>query len=324
MNHSDHGVSEDICAGRNLQLQCVNPRDQLYEGGHGDYYPACSNTTDPVTPFPDLPGYPADDATCDDEAWEEFSSAGGYDFVFDHLGDNRGERDLEWDGALEKGGNVSKFMWSIVDGDKIRGRLVFNGLFGYLAMGFAHPTGSKNGMQGASIIMALPGGNFSSQYGLDPTMDDTVLEYQIDFEESRFRHWSEPIADRDTTTYDVTSNDCFTAMTFTTDSINDIKFNLTGTDRMVWAANGQNLYCEYHGRGRDTDAGDRDHFVVEWGTGKAWFSSAETMEVVEASTDEESEASKASEESSASTNLMRRWLGSIGYGLGIIAFGIFV
>ena len=32
------------CTGKGLQLQCVNSRDQISSGGHGDYFPSCTNT----------------------------------------------------------------------------------------------------------------------------------------------------------------------------------------------------------------------------------------------------------------------------------------
>ena len=73
-------------------------------------------------------------------------------------------------------GKVARFMWNVV-GDKIDGKLVFNSLFGYLALGFAHPTGHHNGMNGASIIMGVPGGNYSARFGLDLSIGDNVQEY---------------------------------------------------------------------------------------------------------------------------------------------------
>ena len=57
-------------------------------------------------------------------------------------------------------------MWNMV-GDKIDGKIVCNSHFGYLALGFAHPMGRHNGMNGASIIMGVPGGNYSEKCDLD-------------------------------------------------------------------------------------------------------------------------------------------------------------
>ena len=67
-------------------------------------------------------------------------------------------------------------MWNMV-GEKIDGKIVCNSHFGYLALGFAHHTGHHNGMNGASIIMGVPGGNYSTNIGLDLIIGDNVQEY---------------------------------------------------------------------------------------------------------------------------------------------------
>jgi hypothetical protein len=95
-------------------------------------------------------------------------------------------------------------------------------------------------------------------------MDRNVKEYVISDSFSRFRHWSQPVPDRNTTSYDVSSSNCFTALTFKTDSINSLGFNITGIDHMVWSANGKDNYVEFHGRDQ------RNRFNIEWSTGKAW------------------------------------------------------
>ena len=41
---------------------------------------------------------------------------------------------------------------------------------------------------------------------------------------------------------------------------------------MLWGANSYDTFCGYHGRGEDGPyLGDRDVFMVEWKSGKAWF-----------------------------------------------------
>ena len=103
----------------------------------------------------------------------------------------------------------------------------------------------------------------------------------IDLSGAAFRHWSDPLPDRDTSSYKVTTQgDCFTALTFTTDNINDIKFNVDGTDDMIWAGNLKDSFCGSHGRGQD-GRGDRDRFTVEWKTGKAWFPSPPSPMILE-------------------------------------------
>lgn len=290
MNHTEYfqPMSEEVCASQGLALKCVSPRGQLYKSGHGDYYPDCTDATEFTTPFPTLPDYPRNEDTCMEDEWETFAKSEDYSFCY-AIGEF----------------NKANLCWN-VDGNYIDARLVFNGLFGFLAFGFANltPGAGKNGMQGASIIMGLvsktegiicnhcndsalwllrksrqlllnnvsisscsfsqPGGDFNPVDGLDLSMDPVVKEYVISDSFSRFRHWSQPIPDRNTTSYDVSSTDCFTALTFKTDSINSLGFNITGIDRMLWGANGKDNYVEYHGRDQ------RNRFNIEWSTGKAW------------------------------------------------------
>ena len=105
MLHADHaGVGDAECAARGLALQCVNPRDQFSDGdSHGDYFPACSNTTEAATDYPALPGYPRDMEVCHPAAWEEFSARGDYQFEFADLGDNQGRRGYHVSGAVRRG-----------------------------------------------------------------------------------------------------------------------------------------------------------------------------------------------------------------------------
>ena len=54
-----------------------------------------------------------------------------------------------WDGHEEKGmGKIAKFMWNVIDDSSVEGKVVFNGLFGYLSLGLAKEGGKKNGMNG--------------------------------------------------------------------------------------------------------------------------------------------------------------------------------
>jgi len=271
MPHIDFGISLEICEERNLQLKCINPREQVAESGHGDFYPECTNSTELITPYPRVQEYPQDPDVCTSLEWNEFSSSKGYKFVFDKLGDNRGNRNLEVEQVPEKGSRqVARLMWN-VDGDKIDGKLVFNGQFGYLAIGFANPGGKHNGMNGASIIMAIPGGNYTAKYGFDLSHSASIAEWVIHEHGSSFRHWTDPLPGRDMSSYKIETTSCFTAISWNTDNINDIKFNTGGTDDLIWAGNLQDSFCGYHGRGDEEGPGDRDRFIVEWATGRAWF-----------------------------------------------------
>lgn len=93
MEHTAFDVSRDGCTALDLQLQCINPRDQFSDGNeHGDFFLACSDTTEVATDYPTIPGYPRDPETCDIASWNKFSDTAGYDFSFDRLGDNQGRR----------------------------------------------------------------------------------------------------------------------------------------------------------------------------------------------------------------------------------------
>jgi hypothetical protein len=63
------------CGTLGLQMQCVDPRDLMTHGGHGDFYPACSNTTQPYEPYP-AAFAPRDEAQCTDAALDERSRSG--------------------------------------------------------------------------------------------------------------------------------------------------------------------------------------------------------------------------------------------------------
>ena len=251
MNQSAFGVSEDICADMNQVMNCTNPRGQFWDGKHGDFYPGC---VDPdaiiATPYPTLPDYPRDNETCTNSSFVKFSSSEGYDHVYE----------------LPSGENAAMLMWSIVDGE-VHGRITYNGLFGYLAIGFAEPEGDKNGMHGGKVFMAFPGGNYSAVTGLDLEMDPMIDEYIIDVNESSFRYWQSPYATAIRAlsggSAEVEVTECYSSLLFNATSISGQPLNVTGTDDLIWAANGVDYFAGYHGR-------NRARFVVDWvgGTGR--------------------------------------------------------
>jgi len=243
MSLSEYNVSGSTCADQNLPLQCINPRDQFSSGSfHGDYYPACSSSAEAVTPYPEIPA-PAGNCAAE---WEAFSTDSSYDHRFDLTTTAN-------DGAV--------LMWSVVNGS-IKARLAFNNTFGWLATGLANVGGGKNGMHGANVLMAMPGGNYSAATGLDIDEGSSVKSFVIDPTDTSFRHWQEPVGTNPNA--QVVSSECFTELIFDADNINDIPFNLTGTDQMIWAGNGDDYFMGYHGL-------NRARFTVEWSTGEAYF-----------------------------------------------------
>jgi hypothetical protein len=252
-NISFHNVSEEICTNRGLQLACMNPRGQLTDGGHGDYFPGCAEL-DAVnaTPYPRLPDYPRDNGTCTNIGFASFNYGRGFDHEFDlpHR-------------FVPNGPGGGLLQWSVV-GDEIHGRLAFNGIFGYLAIGFADLDGAKNGMHGATLIMALPGGNYSAVTGLDLSLGTQIDNYMIseNKDQSSFRWWQTPIATTRSLTgsASVETNDCYTALYFNTSTIAGRALNVTGGDEMIWGANGEDYFAGYH-------SGSAARFHIEWTAG---------------------------------------------------------
>lgn len=268
MAGADYDISEEICGAQGLELKCINPREQVYIKGHGDYYPACTNSVVNATEYPTLPTFPRTDEICEPQFSAFASSLGTIISPKQSTGDAADGTDTStavpsrssYDHVFDL--KTAKFMWSIVDG-KVVGRLAYNGIFGYLAIGLAGPPGSKhNGMNDAPIIMALPGGNYTAKYGLDLSLGPQINEHHIHPSGSSFRHWASPLEGRDTSSYSVETTDCFTAISFETDSISDQYFNVTGTDELIWAANSEDFFAGHHGKT------DRAKFTINWVTGE--------------------------------------------------------
>jgi hypothetical protein len=246
MSVLDFNVSEEICASRNLRLECINPRNQIYVEGHGDYFPGCTNSTQNATDFPKLPTYPRNDSSCPEDSWKKFSSGEGYNATY------------------EIAENIAKIHWNVLDGGMIEGKLAFNGLFGYLAFGFANETDYElNGMLGSSVVMALPGGDYSAVTGLNLSLGPEVKEYHIGME-TAFRHWFKPVKSLGSSAYSVNVTDCFVSLLFKVDSINGIPFNVTGTNSMIWAANPTDYFAGYHGNVT------RSRIVLDWSNGTGY------------------------------------------------------
>jgi hypothetical protein len=254
---SEYGISQDLCASKQLGIQCINPRGQFYSDPtiHGDYYPACSNTTQAIKPFNSLPNYPPDPKTCNASQWNTFRSYSKDGIKYNHSFD------------LSVGNTTAAyFMWSVSSDNKsILGRLAFNGLFGYLAIGFRNtdPNAYLNGMLGGKVLLALAGGNYSAYSGLDMSLPGSLKEYQMDPSQTAFRFWKTPLsADLLNKSATIESNYCFTAISFRAEGIAGKKFNITGSDSLMWAADATDTFVVYHGS-------NRGRFAIEWKTGSA-------------------------------------------------------
>jgi len=293
MELADYDISEEICQEQNLELKCINPRGQFQTGErHGDFWPACSNTTVELTPYPEIPQTPEGLDTS--EAWNAFLAASD-GMMYEH----------SFDLTTEKNKGVV-LQWSVVDEEQgiVKARLAFNDVFGWLAMGFADPEGRHNGMNGADILLALPGGNYTPTFGLEvpgktlPGTDEISVElskkksatvateinpegstvdgYKIDSIGSAFRHWSEPTGMTNAQdSMNVVVTEYATSMTWETDNINGKKFNMTGFDDLIWAGNSKDYHVGYHGRG------NRARFYINWVTGEGMFWTDEDDEEVD-------------------------------------------
>lgn len=284
MELDEYDLTEELCAEQNLDLQCINPRGQFSTGErHGDFWPACTNSTQEETPYPEILQH--DDDVCTEEAWDAFlASFGDYDHTFDLSNEKNSGAALQW---------------SVVDEEQgiIRGRLAFGDVYGWLSFGFASEGGKHNGMNDGNILMAIPGTDYTPATGLvvpgmtvegsdaisievaksraaaliDTTINplgSSVNEYHIDPDGSSFRHWSEPtgmLTDDGQGPSNVIVTDCFTAMTFEINSINGKYFNVTGVDDVMWGGNSMDYHVGYHGRG------NRARFYINWMTGEGVF-----------------------------------------------------
>ena len=138
--------------------------------------------------------------------------------------------------------------------------------------------GNNNGMNGGSVILAAPGDNYTQEDGLDLSLGTQIHEYVIEGA-SGFDHWKTPVVrysgmDANVTTneraaatmmplpyYTVDATECFTSLTFHTDSIAGQRFNLTGSDILMWAGNERDRFMGYH------SSRTRTSFTIDWPTG---------------------------------------------------------
>lgn len=277
----DFELTANTCSGRKLGLQCVNPRGQVHPTGeaHGDFYPMCTNNTHethPVTGYPLVAEQDVDE--CTSELWNEFLAPENYDH----------QADLTLPNAPD-----TILLWSVVEDDagkkKIKGRMAFNNVFGWLAVGFANELDERhNGMNGGNVVLAMPGGNYSAVTGLDLSLGGSADTYQVHQVSSAFRTWDTPIESDElkATETDYEHTDCFTALTFESDQINGQQFNVDGSDEMIWAGNSEDHFMGYHGHNT------RSRFTVDWTTGEMSLGGQKkvaTADVVPTSADDHDE-----------------------------------
>jgi hypothetical protein len=278
INATDFDVSIEACESQGKSLQCMNPRGQVSDGSdgddhNGDFFPACASPdAQGVTDFPTLPDYP-----CNDEACTDFAQ------VYETT---------DYANTITlPGGSGALFQFSLVDGEILKGRLAFNGIFGFLAFGFIGPEYPKrNPMHGGKVILAMNGGNYTASEGLDLSLGPQVNEYIISPKKGAlpFRFWQTPFVDGEGSegggdeaggggggggaiatsrgaghrelhelNVQTSENGCYTSLTFEVEDIGGQYLNLTGTDTFMWSANDVDTYMQYHGSNRGL-------FTITW------------------------------------------------------------
>mmetsp|Transcript_99616 Transcript_99616/g.177337 ORF Transcript_99616/g.177337 Transcript_99616/m.177337 type:complete len:628 (-) Transcript_99616:563-2446(-) len=196
-------VSPDYCGSQNSGFNCTNQFDQIYIEGHGDYFPACTNSTELETPRPPVT-QPLD------WACPEFDT---------HVSDDYYAHREELVSA------ETFFLWNILGG-RLEGKMITRGLVGWMAIGIENINGRHNGMNGGRVVMGLN----------DPSTYPTIGEYLIHEYSSAFRHWKKPLADSALENASMELSSCCTSLQFTTATIYETPLNLTGgSNRLIWA-----------------------------------------------------------------------------------------
>mmetsp|Transcript_47466 Transcript_47466/g.87225 ORF Transcript_47466/g.87225 Transcript_47466/m.87225 type:complete len:640 (+) Transcript_47466:99-2018(+) len=230
-------ISPDACAEEGLGFNCTSQWDEIWlpEHGHGDFNPACTNSTSLVTPLPVVP-QPTETDQC----------TGFMDIVADE--------DYAYRTELIE--NVTYLLWNVI-GDAVEVKMVHNGRAGWLAVGI-NMGGDRGGMYGAHIVMG--------QYNPDSMEPFTVEEYRIHDSLAAYRHWKTPYSPTALSDTMMSVTDCFSIMTFKTSSIYGEALNVTsGTNKLIWGltqdayvTDEANGFAAYHGFGR------RGHLNLEF------------------------------------------------------------
>lgn len=220
-------ASPEVCAAKNLSVKCASQRDEIWTlaDSHGDYNPTCTNSTAPITPLPTIPARPA---TC--TGFEDF------------LGKE------EYANSQELAPGTLYLLWNVSDG-QLHGKMVYNGVAGWLAFGLAGTDG-HGGMNGARIVMAINDPDEAlCEENNTPFIGTSVNEFIIDQELTAFRHWQTPYLPKSLSNSSITVTQCHTAMTFSTDSMADWPVELDSNNSFIWGMHNDTYLKGYHAYG---------------------------------------------------------------------------
>lgn len=226
-------ASPDVCAANNTAFNCTSQFDQVWlpGDGHGDYNPACSNTSSLITASPTLAPAPS---SCDNDLVDAttFSAAA----VAADLG---AALLAEYDGWMVLSNTVVLLYKDHGDGD-VSFKMIKYGTTVYLALGLPNAGGGHNGMNGAHIVLA------SLISGKTPSTD----QYIIDQYASAWRHWSTPTPNVTAlSNASAEKTDCRAMMSFKASDISGWSLNASNTKqiKMLWAAHETTNLIGYHG-----------------------------------------------------------------------------
>jgi len=214
-------ASPAACAAQSSTLKCTNTRGEVSDGNHhGAYAPICTNSSQPVRDSCELELINSNmPSSCNGAGFEAFLNSNAANL--------KGRRNLKLDDA---GDAQVVFKWNVKSTGKIEAFMAFNGKVSWLAVGIENVGAKKNGMMGAPVIFGISHDDteFPSLVG--------VKEYTIDMYSSRFTGWNTPHTSPSLVSSSMISENCYSAMTFTTDRIAGVPLNISsGTNRLIWA-----------------------------------------------------------------------------------------
>ena len=269
-NANNSTNSTAACAAQGLAFQCASPRDEMWNGAHGDFYAACTSTTrEWEANRNDLPA--RDEGACGTEAALLAAAAedgGAYTAQVQLRSDcDEGQCLQALDSSACAVGQCLQglFQWRLDPAGVVHGRLTANGMLGWAGFGLANrdPAAPKNGMAGGHVTLLLPDepASHSDLTGLStPPLTPAVAEFIISEGPSSFRFWKDLYPTPSLLSAGWARTDCFTQLSFATRAMAGWELNTTGTDKVIWAFNDVDHFVGYHGT-------QRGFVVINWKEG---------------------------------------------------------
>lgn len=245
MNFTEE-VSPDKCKEQSdTGVQCMSARNEVWvlEDSHGDYWPTCSNLTVEEAPVTDPPTMAKVES---DNGMLSFSPerCPAVDFAANF------SRVSNYTHMHELIPGKYLFMWNVSDG-VLHARLEYQGVANWLSIGAENHGGGHNGMNGASVVMAVNDAPTEEDAFGSPFIGGlSVKQYVIHERDSAFRWWNATgsTAGMQDEMMEV-RDQCFTAAEFSLSSILDSALNLTAntTNDLIWALHKDTYLKGYHG-----------------------------------------------------------------------------